>query len=98
MTYLTVTLIFRLIIVPVSVSVDQTKSKPNKNKNRTHGTEKNMGERSTLVRTPPVDESKAPIENALELTELSINGPVSEVAYADTHLYLPAHDARVPTL
>ncbi|KAI2637839.1 Thioesterase/thiol ester dehydrase-isomerase [Hypomontagnella submonticulosa] len=34
-----------------------------------------MGERSTLVRPPPVDESKAPIENALELTELSIIGP-----------------------
>ncbi|GAP92521.2 putative acyl- thioesterase II [Rosellinia necatrix] len=31
--------------------------------------------RPTLVRTPPVDESKAPIENALELTELSIIGP-----------------------
>ncbi|KAI1124864.1 Thioesterase/thiol ester dehydrase-isomerase [Nemania abortiva] len=29
----------------------------------------------TLVKPPPVDESKAPIENALELTELSIIGP-----------------------
>ncbi|KAI1114757.1 acyl-CoA thioesterase II [Nemania sp. NC0429] len=29
----------------------------------------------TLVKAPPVDESKAPIENALELTELSIIGP-----------------------
>ncbi|KAI5860629.1 Thioesterase/thiol ester dehydrase-isomerase [Durotheca rogersii] len=35
-----------------------------------------MGEhRPTLVRPPPLDESKAPIENALELTELSIIGP-----------------------
>ncbi|KAG4222186.1 hypothetical protein PC116_g29338, partial [Phytophthora cactorum] len=35
-----------------------------------------MGERfPTLVRPPPVDTSKAPIENALELTELSIIGP-----------------------
>ncbi|KAI0897479.1 Thioesterase/thiol ester dehydrase-isomerase [Annulohypoxylon nitens] len=35
-----------------------------------------MGEhRPTLVRPPPVDESKAPIENALELTDLSIIGP-----------------------
>ncbi|KAI1323265.1 Thioesterase/thiol ester dehydrase-isomerase [Xylariaceae sp. FL0255] len=31
--------------------------------------------RSTLVKPPPVDDSKAPIENALELTELSIIGP-----------------------
>ncbi|KAI8624886.1 Thioesterase/thiol ester dehydrase-isomerase [Xylariaceae sp. FL1651] len=31
--------------------------------------------RPTLVKAPPVDESKAPIENALELTELSIIGP-----------------------
>ncbi|KAI1420843.1 Thioesterase/thiol ester dehydrase-isomerase [Xylaria sp. FL1777] len=31
--------------------------------------------RPTLVKPPPVDESKAPIENALELTELSIIGP-----------------------
>ncbi|KAI1337180.1 acyl-CoA thioesterase II [Xylariaceae sp. FL0016] len=29
----------------------------------------------TLVKPPPVDETKAPIENALELTELSIIGP-----------------------
>ncbi|KAI0837914.1 Thioesterase/thiol ester dehydrase-isomerase [Hypoxylon sp. FL0890] len=35
-----------------------------------------MGEhRPTLVRPPPVDTSKAPIENALELTDLSIIGP-----------------------
>ncbi|KAI1400657.1 Thioesterase/thiol ester dehydrase-isomerase [Hypoxylon fuscum] len=35
-----------------------------------------MGEhRPTLVRPPPVDEAKAPIENALELTDLSIIGP-----------------------
>ncbi|KAI0863491.1 thioesterase-like superfamily-domain-containing protein [Xylaria cubensis] len=31
--------------------------------------------RPTLVKPPPVDESKAPIENALELTDLSIIGP-----------------------
>ncbi|XXH02285.1 acyl-CoA thioesterase [Hypoxylon texense] len=35
-----------------------------------------MGEpRPTLVRPPPLDETKAPIENALELTDLSIIGP-----------------------
>ncbi|KAI1103194.1 Thioesterase/thiol ester dehydrase-isomerase [Jackrogersella minutella] len=35
-----------------------------------------MGEhRPTLVRSPPLDTSKAPIENALELTDLSIIGP-----------------------
>lgn len=33
--------------------------------------------RPTLVKEPPLDESKAPIENALELTELCIIGPVS---------------------
>ncbi|KAI1486850.1 acyl-CoA thioesterase II [Biscogniauxia mediterranea] len=31
--------------------------------------------RPTLVKPPPVDETKAPIENALELTDLSIIGP-----------------------
>ncbi|KAI0203226.1 Thioesterase/thiol ester dehydrase-isomerase [Astrocystis sublimbata] len=31
--------------------------------------------RPTLVKPPPVDESRAPIENALELTELSIISP-----------------------
>jgi hypothetical protein len=36
-----------------------------------------MAARATLVKPPPVDESKAPIENALELTELSIIAPVS---------------------
>ncbi|KAI1077559.1 Thioesterase/thiol ester dehydrase-isomerase [Whalleya microplaca] len=35
-----------------------------------------MGDhRPTLVRPPPLDETKAPIENALELTDLSIIGP-----------------------
>ena len=33
--------------------------------------------RPTLVRQPPQDTSKAPIENALELTDLSVIGPVS---------------------
>ncbi|KAI1263744.1 acyl-CoA thioesterase II [Xylariaceae sp. FL1019] len=37
--------------------------------------ETNPGGRPTLVKEPPLDESKAPIENALELTELSIIGP-----------------------
>lgn len=36
----------------------------------------------TLVKAPPVDESKAPIENALELTELSTIGPVSEALFS----------------
>lgn len=37
-----------------------------------------MGEhRPTLVKPPPQDTSKAPIENALELTDLSVIGPVS---------------------
>ena len=33
--------------------------------------------RPTLVRQPPQDKSKALIENALELTDLSVIGPVS---------------------
>lgn len=32
--------------------------------------------RSTLLRQPPDDPSKAPLENALELTELGVLGPV----------------------
>lgn len=34
-------------------------------------------QRSTLVKPPPLDSTKAQIENALELTDLSIIGPVS---------------------
>lgn len=33
-------------------------------------------ERTTLLRPPPNDKSKAPIENALEVTELGVLGPV----------------------
>lgn len=33
-------------------------------------------ERTTLLRPPPNDESKAPIENVLEVTELGVLGPV----------------------
>lgn len=33
-------------------------------------------ERTTLLRPPPPDKSKAPIENALEVTELAVLGPV----------------------
>ncbi|SPO00162.1 related to acyl-CoA thiolesterase [Cephalotrichum gorgonifer] len=34
-----------------------------------------MNGRSTLLRTPPADPSKAPIENALDITELAVLGP-----------------------
>lgn len=33
-------------------------------------------ERTTLLRPPPNDKSKSPIENALEVTELGVLGPV----------------------
>ena len=33
--------------------------------------------RPTLIRAPPVDPSKSPLENSLELTTLSDVGPVS---------------------
>lgn len=35
-----------------------------------------MAGRSTLIKAPELDPSKAQIENALELTDLSIIGPV----------------------
>ncbi|OTA99990.1 hypothetical protein M426DRAFT_324642 [Hypoxylon sp. CI-4A] len=43
--------------------------------------------RPTLVRPPPVDESKAPIENALDLTDLSIIGP--DIFTNTRELWLP---------
>lgn len=36
-----------------------------------------MAERPTLVKPPPEDPTKAPIENVLDVTELSVLGPVS---------------------
>ena len=35
-----------------------------------------MEQRSTLLRQPPPDPNKAPIENVLEVTELAVLGPV----------------------
>lgn len=35
-----------------------------------------MNDRSTLLRPPPDDPNKAPIENVLEVTELAVLGPV----------------------
>lgn len=37
-----------------------------------------MEERTTLLRPPPDDPNKAPIENVLEVTELGVLGPVSD--------------------
>jgi hypothetical protein len=37
-------------------------------------------ERVTLMRPPPPDPNKSPIENALEVTELAVLGPVGTVA------------------
>ena len=50
--------------------------------------------RRTLVRQPPQDTTKAPIENALELTDLSIIGPVSCDTTPGTSppLYLTVHN------
>lgn len=36
-------------------------------------------ERSTLLRPPPADPNKAPIENVLEVTEVGVLGPVSTI-------------------
>lgn len=36
-----------------------------------------MADRPTLLRQPPPDPTKAPIENVLEVTELAVLGPVS---------------------
>lgn len=36
-----------------------------------------MADRPTLLRQRPDDPNKAPIENALEVTELAVLGPVS---------------------
>lgn len=36
-----------------------------------------MAGRPTLLRQPPDDPNKAPIENALEVTEMAVLGPVS---------------------
>lgn len=39
--------------------------------------EEGGSERPTLIRPPPDDPDKAPIENALDVLELSVFGPVS---------------------
>lgn len=36
-----------------------------------------MGHQPTLVKPPPEDPNKSPIENVLEVTELAVLGPVS---------------------
>ena len=46
-----------------------------------------MGDRSTLLRTPPDDPNKAPIENAIEVTELAVLGPVSHEFHSLNHPY-----------
>lgn len=35
-----------------------------------------MADRPTLIKPPPEDPNKAPIENVLEVTELAVLGPV----------------------
>lgn len=42
-------------------------------------------QRSTLVRPPPADPDKAPIENVLDVTEVGVLGTVSLVSRAHTH-------------
>ena len=36
-----------------------------------------MNDRTTLLRPPPADPNKSPIENVLDVTELAVLGPVS---------------------
>lgn len=48
--------------------------------------------RSTLIRAPPVDPSKSPLENSLELTTLSDIGPVSLPLYADQYCLTSTKD------
>lgn len=45
-----------------------------------------MADRPTLLRPPPEDPGKAPIENALDVTELAVLGPVSGPAPTSPHL------------
>jgi hypothetical protein len=51
--------------------------------------------RPTLVKAPSVDESKAPIENALELTDLSIIGPVSCLLLLNTCTVVQFHNKLI---
>ena len=44
-----------------------------------------MADRSTLLKTPPDDPNKAPIENALEVTDLAVLGPVSYESRSVNH-------------
>ncbi len=44
-----------------------------------------MADRSTLLKTPPDDPNKAPIENALEVTDLAVLGPVSYESHSVNH-------------
>src|SRR5436305_14344020 len=44
-----------------------------------------MSQHPTLVLPPPVDEAKSPIENILELTELTAIGPVSKKSILKRH-------------
>ena len=50
-----------------------------------------MADRPTLLRPPPDDPNKAQIENALEVAELAVLGPVSYSSLHDLHLPLHAH-------
>lgn len=43
--------------------------------------------RPTLVKPPPLDSTKAQIENALELTDLSVIGPVRSFPGPYYHLH-----------
>lgn len=44
-----------------------------------------MNDRTTLLRPPPDDPNKAAIENALEVTELAVFGPVSGCSFHSTN-------------
>lgn len=47
--------------------------------------EQTVAGRPTIMKPPPDDPSKAPIENILEITQLSVLGPVR--SHPTTHIY-----------
>lgn len=51
-------------------------------------TDQGGSERPTLIRPPPNDPDKAPIENALDVLELGVLGPVSPFLSHTQYIFL----------
>lgn len=49
--------------------------------------EEGGSERPTLIRPPPNDPDKAPIENALDVLELNVFGPVSLLIFINYRIH-----------